>query len=97
MARVRDAILSAVSEADRMHQKFKTKVRAETGEGRIDVFEMLVDRDIPVMFRPLSGLLGAFLDDPAPGVMVTTKRPLPVQRFAVAHELGHAAWPCDKP
>ena len=55
------------------------------------VFEMLVDRDIPVLFRPLNGLLGAFLDDPAPGVIVTTQRQLPVQRFTAAHELGHAA------
>ena len=53
------------------------------------MFEMLMDRDVPVMFRPLNGLLGAFLDDPVPGVMVTTRRPLPVQRFTAAHELGH--------
>ncbi len=91
MARVRDAILSAVAEADRLHQRFDTKVRANSGEGRINVFEMLVDRDIPVMFRPLNGLLGAFLDNPMPGVIVTTQRQLPVQRFTAAHELGHAA------
>lgn len=91
MAGVRDAILSAVAEADRLHQRFDTKVRANSGEGRIDVFEMLVDRDIPVMFRPLNGLLGAFLDNPMPGVIVTTERQLPVQRFTAAHELGHAA------
>ena len=91
MPRVRDAILSAVSEADRLHKQFDTKARADKGEGRIAVFEMLVDRDIPVLFRPLNGLLGAFLDDPAPGVIVTTQRQLPVQRFTAAHELGHAA------
>ena len=28
MARVRDAILSAVAEADRLHQRFDTKARA---------------------------------------------------------------------
>ena len=43
------------------------KARADTGEGRIDVFGMLVDRDIPVMFRPLKNLLGAFIDDPRQG------------------------------
>ena len=81
MPDVRDAILSAVLEADRLHKRFDTKVRADRGEGRINVFEMLVDRDIPVMFRPLDGLLGAFLDKPSPGVIVTTLRALPVQRF----------------
>ncbi len=42
------------------------------------------------MFRPLKNLLGAYFSDPDTGVMVTTKRPLPVQRFTAAHELGHA-------
>jgi Zn-dependent peptidase ImmA (M78 family) len=87
----RDDILNAVDEAERLHEEFGTKARAEGGEGRIDVFGMLVKRDIPVMFRPLKNLLGAFIDDPHPGVLVTTQRPLPVQRLTAAHELGHAA------
>ncbi len=90
MAR-RDAILKAVLEADRLHKEFDTKARALLGAGRIDVFGMLVSRDIPVMFRPLKSLLGAYIDDPDRGVIVTTQRPLPVQRFTAAHELGHAA------
>jgi Zn-dependent peptidase ImmA (M78 family) len=87
----RDDILNAVYEAERLHKEFGTKARAEAGEGRIDVFGMLVERDIPVMIRPLKKLLGAFIDDPAKGVMVTSQRPLPVQRFTAAHELGHEA------
>ncbi len=90
MAR-RDDILTAVYEAGRLHKAYDTEVRAKGGEGRIDVFGMLVERDIPVMFRPLKNLLGAYLDDPSQGVMVTTQRQLPVQRFTAAHELGHAA------
>ncbi len=86
----RDAILNAVLEADRLHKEFDTKARAEGGEGRIDVFGMLVSRDIPVMFKPLQGLLGVYIDKPDKGVMVTTQRPLRVQRFTAAHELGHA-------
>ncbi len=83
----RDAILNAVLEADRLHREFDTKARAEAGKARIDVFGMLVSRDIPVMFRPLKGLLGAYIDDPNRGVIVTTQRPLPAQRFTAAHEL----------
>jgi Zn-dependent peptidase ImmA (M78 family) len=83
-------ILNAVVEADRLHREFGTEARAERGEGRIDVFGMLVKRDIPVLFRPLKKLLGAFVNDPDKGVIVTTQRPLPVQRFTAAHELGHA-------
>jgi Zn-dependent peptidase ImmA (M78 family) len=87
----REAILNAVLEADRLHKEFDTKARAERGEGRIDVLGMLISRDIPVLFRPLKGLLGAYIDNPEQGVIVTTKRSLPVQRFTAAHELGHAA------
>ena len=60
----RDDILNAVVEADRLHREFDTEARAERGEGRIDVFGMLVKRNIPVMFRPLKKLLGAFVNDP---------------------------------
>jgi Zn-dependent peptidase ImmA (M78 family) len=90
MADVRAAILNAVLEADRLHKEFDTKARADRGQGRIDVFEMLLNRHIPVMFQPLKGLLGAFLKEDVPGVLVTTQRQLPVQRFTAAHELGHA-------
>lgn len=91
MADLRAAILNAAVEADRLHKQFDTSDRADVGEGRIDVFDMLVRNDIPLMFQPLKGLLGAFLDeDGSRGVMVTTERPLSVQRFTAAHELGHA-------
>ena len=85
----REEILKAIYEADRLHKQHHTEARAKRGEGRIDVFGMLVDQDIPVMFRPLKNLLGAYIDDPDQGVIVTTQRPLPVQRFTAAHELGH--------
>jgi Zn-dependent peptidase ImmA (M78 family) len=91
MADLRAAILNASLGADRLHEKFDTKRRADAGEGRIDVFDMLVQNDLPVMFQPLKGLLGAFLDeDGSRGVIITTERPLSVQRFTAAHELGHA-------
>jgi hypothetical protein len=91
VADLRAAILAAAVEADRMHKQFDSKTRADGGEGRIDVFDMLVQNDIPVMFRPLKGRLGAFLnEDGSRGVLVTTERPLSVQRFTAAHELGHA-------
>jgi Zn-dependent peptidase ImmA (M78 family) len=91
MADLRAAILIAAVEADRLHKQFDTRSRADGGEGRIDVFDMLVQNDIPVMYRPLKGRLGAFLNENGSrGVLVTTERPLSVQRFTAAHELGHA-------
>ena len=71
MAR-RDEILKAIYEADRLHAQYDSKARVERGEGRVDVFSMLLDRDILVMFRPLKNLLGAYFSVPGTGVMVTT-------------------------
>jgi len=85
----RSDILHAVYEAERLHREFDSRARAQAGEGRIDIFAMLVEHDIPVMFQPLENLLGAFVDYPDNGIMVTSQRPLPVQRFTAAHELGH--------
>lgn len=91
MADLRAAILNAAQAADRLHLQYDTRAHAEAGEGRIDVFDMLVQQDIPTMFQPLDKLLGAFLDeDGSRGVIVTTQRQLPVQRYTAAHELGHA-------
>ena len=91
MADLRAAILSAAQAADRLHLEYGTRARADAGEGRIDVFDMLDRQDIPTMFQKLDKLLGAFLDeDGSRGVIVTTQRQLPVQRYTAAHELGHA-------
>ena len=90
MTNVRKAVMEAVLEADRLHEEFDTRTTADREGGRVDVFGMFARRELPLMFRPLHGLLGAFIDGDAPGAMVTTQRQLPVQRFTAAHELGHA-------
>lgn len=54
------------------------------------MFDALAWLDVRVIFKPLDGLLGAYVRGPQPGVMISTKRPLSVQRFTAAHELGHA-------
>jgi hypothetical protein len=60
-----------------------------SGGGRIDVFGAIAKLGATLMFQPLDKLLGAFLPGDEVGVLITTKRPLPVQRFTGAHELGH--------
>lgn len=90
MTDVRKAILKGKCEAARLHHKFNMRDRIEQVGGRINVFGTLVECGLPLLFRPLDGLLGVYMDDPIPGVLVTTKRPLSVQRFTGAHELGHA-------
>jgi Zn-dependent peptidase ImmA (M78 family) len=56
-----------------------------------DIVGAVAALDIPLVFRPLRGLWGASItvDNDARGVLVTTKLGLAVQRFTLAHELGH--------
>lgn len=75
--------------AARLHQKLAWREDIEAHGGNVDVFDAIHKVDLPLLLRPLKGLLGAYLSEPAPGVLVTTLRPMSVQRFTAAHELGH--------
>jgi Zn-dependent peptidase ImmA (M78 family) len=83
------AIRRATLAAARLHRDLGLQATAVRNNGRIDIFDVIARLNVPLILRPLDGLLGAYLRDPAPGVLVTTKRPLSVQRFTAAHELGH--------
>lgn len=85
----RDAILEAIAEANRLHARLKTQELVRSTGGGVDVFATILGLSIPLLFRPLDGLLGAFLPRPSPGIIITTQRGLGVQRFTAAHELGH--------
>jgi predicted secreted protein len=56
---------------------------------RIDVFGVCEQADLWLTFRPLDRLLGAYVPLGSGGVIVTTLRSVAVQRYTVAHELGH--------
>lgn len=89
MTDVANAIRRATLAATRLHRDLNLQARVPRENGRVDVFDALARLNVPLIFKPLDGLLGAYLADPVPGVLVTTKRPLSVQRFTAAHELGH--------
>ena len=89
MANTRDTILEATLEAERLHKQRNTKNQLAVTSGLIDVFGTIVDQDVALLFKRLDGLLGAFMKSPSPGIIVTTERPLAIQRFTAAHELGH--------
>ncbi len=85
----RDEILRATGEA--------ANVLAEFGVGNrtsFDIVGTVLALGIPLLFRPLNGLWGAAItvDEGHKGVIVTTKLGLQVQRFTLAHELGHLCW-----
>jgi Zn-dependent peptidase ImmA (M78 family) len=83
------AVRRGILAAARLHKQLGLKAQAAKQNGRVDVFSVAVQLNVPLLFKPLDGLLGAYLGGNAPGVLVTTKRPLSVQRFTAAHELGH--------
>jgi hypothetical protein len=56
---------------------------------QIDVFSMCEDLDLWLAFLPMDGLLGAFVPEGTGGVLITDRRPITVQRYTAAHELGH--------
>lgn len=60
---------------------------------QIDVFNLCEDLGLWLAFVPLDNVLGAFVPEGSGGVMITTQRPLIVQRYTAAHELGH--WRMD--
>lgn len=88
----RDAILEGAQAAARLHDKLDTRVSVETSGGCVDVFGALLAVKAALLFRPLDGLLGFCIrGENNPGVVISTQRPLRIQRFTGAHELGHVA------
>jgi Zn-dependent peptidase ImmA (M78 family) len=88
----REAILEGAQAAIRLHDELGTRQAVESAIGCIDVFGALLEHDVALLFRPLEGLLGFCIKGPeTPGVVVSTQRPLHIQRFTGAHELGHVA------
>lgn len=60
---------------------------------QVDVFGLCEDLGLWLSFVPMDNLLGAFVPEGVGGVLVTTQRPIPLQRYTAAHEIGH--WRLD--
>ena len=86
---VSNAIRNGVAKAARLHEQIGSQTAMVAQRGSIDVFDTICGLDIALLLRPLNGLLGAYLREPTPGILITTQRPLSIQRFTAAHELGH--------
>jgi Zn-dependent peptidase ImmA (M78 family) len=86
----RDAILTGIARATELHHALGIRDRLKDGSRPMDVFSAIEALKITVLFRPLEGLLGAYVPTPnSAGMLVTTQRDHHVQRFTAAHELGH--------
>ena len=56
---------------------------------QIDVFGLCEQLGLWLAFLPLDGLLGSYLPEGSGGALITTQRPISIQRYTAAHELGH--------
>lgn len=83
------AVRHGAAEAARLHRNLNIRARLESEGGAINVFGLIHELNVPLLLRPLQGLLGAYINVPSPGILVTTERQLSIQRFTAAHELGH--------
>jgi Zn-dependent peptidase ImmA (M78 family)/predicted secreted protein len=81
-----EEVLRATAAAATVFQRFPLGRRTS-----FDIVGAIVELGIPLLFRPLSALWGAsvMVGPHIQGVLVTTKLALAVQRFTLAHELGH--------
>lgn len=83
------AVRNGTMQASRLHQELGTRDEMQLYGGGVDIFGATHAVGLPLLLRPLQGLLGAYIPTPIPGVLVTTERSLSIQRFTAAHELGH--------
>lgn len=83
----REEILKATQQAARVLNRFPVAPRRTS----FDIIRAVTELEIPLVFRPLKGLWGATVtgETGIRGVLVTTQLDLHVQRFTLAHELGH--------
>ncbi len=83
------AVRAGTMAASRLHRELGVREAIEDFGGAIDVFGAINTLGLPLMLRPLKGLMGAFLNNPCPGILIGTGWRMSIQRFTAAHELGH--------
>lgn len=88
MARVTEyqrAAREGVLAAQREHQRLATDLRQ-----RVEIFDIIEDRQIWLLFLPLQNLYGSYQRyGEAAGILINSQHPLTTQRYTAAHEYGH--------
>ncbi len=88
MARVtpyQRATLEGVRAAQREHQRLDT-----TFLGRVEIFDIIEEQQIWLLFQKLQGLYGAYKrHGGVAGIIINSQHPLTLQRYTAAHEYGH--------
>lgn len=83
------AVRAGAMAASRLHRELGLRESGDGAGASIDIFGAINTLELPLMLRPLKGLMGAFLNEPCPGILIGTGWRMNIQRFTAAHELGH--------
>lgn len=75
--------------AEVLHDTGAERRIREDGYTRIDPLWVAATQGVMVMRRPLERLLGAFVRESTPGIMVNSERSTGLIHLTCAHELGH--------
>lgn len=87
----RASILNAQKQATVFLYDSGARDRIKSGYTRINPLQIAEDHNISVVLKKLDKLLGAFVRNPEPGILVNTDRPAGLFHMTCAHELGHFA------
>ncbi len=85
--------LRALAAAQRLFAEFGWDQREP-----IDVFALIDELGVTLVFRPYKRLAGAYLpstDEVPPTITINEQHPLALQRYSAGHELGHHIAPSD--
>lgn len=83
--RLQQAQSEASMEATRLHRRLGT-----TFDGPVDVLSIASDLGLVLMVQPLDSLLGFYVrGDDRSGIVINNQIPESLQRFTLAHEIGH--------
>ena len=77
-------LTAARARADEVRRELHIDVRHP-----IDIFEAIRQAGIWLVFHAMDGVLGVTLRQGVGGILINPERPLGMQRFTAAHELGH--------
>lgn len=86
----RDVALTTAKRVASVFDSTRAMERIEQdGYTRVDPFRIAAAEGIPVLLRPMDKLLGAFIRDETPGILVNALRSAGLIHMTCAHELGH--------